>query len=141
VTRERMSAAEYVNAAGGFAGLEKPKSKYRNVPTVVDGVRFSSRAEAKRWDELRMLEKAGEIFDLKRQVSFPLYAFPGKLVGRYVADFTYLAEEMNSDKYAGIHRILHVEDVKGVRTDLFKWKAKHFAAQYGYEITIIGGRK
>lgn len=132
MTRERMSAAEYVNAAGGFAGMEKPKSKYRNVPTVVDGVRFSSRAEAKRWDELRMLEKAGEIRELKRQFAFPLYAMGAKLVGSYVADFTYFKNPSRDEPPV-------VEDVKGVQTDMFRWKARHFKAQFGYDITIIGG--
>lgn len=44
---KRMSAAEYINAKGGFAGMEPPASKYKNKPTVVDGVRFSSKAEAR----------------------------------------------------------------------------------------------
>lgn len=136
MTRERMSAEEYVNAAGGFAGLEKPKSKYRNTPTIVDGIRFQSKAEAKRWDELRMLEKAGEITDLKRQVAFPLYAEGNYLVGNYVADFSYrkLLAPPEPDYWQ-----LVVEDVKGVRTALFNWKAKHFSAQMGIDITIIRG--
>lgn len=133
MTRERMSAAEYVNAAGGFAGLEKPKSKYRNVPTVVDGVRFSSRAEAKRWDELRMLEKAGEITDLKRQVAFPLYV-KDRLVANYVSDFSYHRRTGDLESY------LVVEDVKGgILTEAFRLKAKMFEAFYGFPITIIGG--
>lgn len=134
MTRERMSAAEYVNAAGGFAGLEKPKSKYRNIPTVVDGVRFSSRAEAKRWDELRMLEKAGEIAELHRQVAFPLYAQGDSKVGDYVADFVYWLPAP-----AGFAPSQVIEDVKGIRTALFDWKARHFKAQYQKDITIIGG--
>ena len=129
---KRMSAAEYINAAGGFDGMKTPASKYRNKPTVVDGIRFQSRAEARRWDELRMLEKAGEITDLKRQVPFPLYV-KDTLIGRYVSDFRYYRDGQ-----------MVVEDVKGGRatqTDLFRWKAKHFAAQYGFPITIIGGKK
>ena len=129
---KRMSAAEYINAAGGFSGMEPPQSKYRNKPTVVDGIRFSSKAEAKRWDELRMLEKAGEIRDLTRQVAFPLHV-EGSLIGRYVSDFRYYRDGQ-----------MVVEDVKGggaTQTPLFNWKAKHFRAQYGYDITIIGGKR
>ena len=99
---------------------------------MVDGIRFASRAEARRWDELRMLERAGEITDLTRQVAFPLHV-EGSLIGRYVSDFRYYRDGQ-----------MVVEDVKGggaTQTDLFRWKAKHFRAQYGYDITIIGGKK
>ena len=136
-----MTSAEYINAKGAFAGMEPPQSKYRNKPTVVDGIRFSSKAEAKRWDELRMLEKAGEITDLKRQVAFPLYGFSvdgQKIVGKYVADFTYRGDA------AAPHAAVVVEDVKGGRatmTDTFRLKAKLFEANYGFPITIIGGKK
>ena len=47
---KRMTSAEYINAAGGFDGMKPPRSKYRNTPTVVDGVRIASKSEAKRWD-------------------------------------------------------------------------------------------
>ena len=46
--------------------------KYFNHKTVVDGVSFDSRAEARRWHELLLLMRAGEIRALRRQVSFEL---------------------------------------------------------------------
>src|ERR1700755_3424479 len=58
---------------------EKPQ-KYRNHPITIDGQRFDSKKEAHAWAELKLREKAGEIHDLQRQVSFPLNA-PVRLLG------------------------------------------------------------
>lgn len=64
------------------------KRKYRNTPTVVDNLRFDSAKEAARWSELRLLEKAGKITNLMRQVKFPL-DIEGVHICNYIADFTY----------------------------------------------------
>ena len=103
-------------------------SKYRNKPIVVDGIRFASKREAKRWGELKLLEKAKEITELERQTRWALCTEDGVRVGHYVADFTYLQ---------GHDRRVVVEDAKGVRTELYKWKKKHFEAQYGIPITEV----
>jgi hypothetical protein len=50
----------------------KKRSKYGAVPTVVDGVRFASKAEFNRWYDLSMLERAGKISQLERQVVYEL---------------------------------------------------------------------
>jgi len=89
--------------------LAKP-SKYRNVRTEVDGIRFASKREARRWRELRLLLKAGEIQGLARQVQFML---PGGIV--YVSDFMYLT----SDAW-----LLVVEDAKGVLTKEYVLKKR-----------------
>lgn len=88
------------------------RSKYGAIPTVVDGVRFASRKEAARWQELQFLQQAGEITDLQRQ---PRYAIVirGVQVCAYVADFTYLE---------GRSRI--TEDVKGVQTAVYRLKKR-----------------
>lgn len=63
--------------------------KYRNIPTKVDGLNFSSKKEAKRYGELKWLEKGGQIRFLRTQVSFPLIV--GKTqVAKYLADFAYV---------------------------------------------------
>jgi hypothetical protein len=125
-----MTTFNDLAARGAFDGLKSPK--YRNKATHVDGIRFASKAEAKRWGELCLLERAGEIHDLKRQVPFPLYV-NDKLVARYVADATY---RQTTDG------VLVVEDVKGAPlTDVFRLKAKMFEAHYGYPITIVGRAK
>lgn len=108
------------------------RSKYRAQPTVVDGIRFHSAKESRRYAELKLLEKAGEIQYLGLQPVFTLFA-PGREagtsveLGRYIADFSYLTKE-------GVEI---VEDVKGVRTPLYRWKKKHVEAQYGITIREI----
>jgi hypothetical protein len=98
------------------------QSKYRNVPTWVGGIRFASRKEAARWQELKVLEKAGLITNLVRQVRFPL-VINGEKICVYVADFTY------RENGAAI-----VEDVKGTRTELYKTKSKMMWAIYRIQI-------
>jgi hypothetical protein len=116
----------------------KPRSKYRNVRVEVDGLKFDSKAEAARWQQLRLLEKAGKVRRLERQVRYSLDAYTGEplnadeecgtKIGSYVADFDYWDHDKNCQV---------TEDVKGMITDLSKWKLKHFAAQYGREVQIV----
>lgn len=108
---------------------KKRSSKYGNVRTKVGELRFDSRAEARRWGELCLLELAGEIVDLKRQVSFPLDVTGkyGVCRRKYIADFTYLTR---SGK-------LVVEDVKGVRTDIYKWKKALMGVLHGIEVIEV----
>lgn len=107
----------------GKAG--KPR-KFRNVPVEVDGIRFDSKKEARRWGELRLMERASLIADLKRQVRYRLDV-NGLHVCDYIADFTYLE---------GSGAGLTVEDVKGVATDVFRLKAKLMKAIHGVEVKL-----
>jgi hypothetical protein len=101
------------------------KTKYRSEATIVDGIRFSSKKEAKRWGELGLLERAGEIIDLKRQVRISLRGerdwikTPTGRDATYVADFTYI--DNRSGEYT-------VEDAKGFRTPEYKLKRAILAA-------------
>lgn len=54
------------------------KNKYGNVPVVVNGVRFDSKKEAERFVELSLLQRAGRISDLDRQVNVPLIGANGQ---------------------------------------------------------------
>jgi hypothetical protein len=113
--------------------MSRTTHKYKAVATMVDGIRFHSKKEARRWQELQLLLRAGEIHSVLRQVAFPLVAVAEAdgsrfLVGRYVADFTYC--ERNS-------AALVVEDVKGFQTPLYRWKCKHMLGQYGIVIREI----
>lgn len=96
-------------------------AKYGNRKTQLDGITFDSKMEAVRWAELKLLEKAGEISGLDRQVGFELLPSQKDENGRvtersvtYVADFVYY------DKNGK----LTVEDAKGMRTDVYKIKRK-----------------
>lgn len=103
-------------------------SKYGNVPTIVDGIRFDSKAEARRYQELKLLERAGEIFNLVCQPRYVLGS--GKRPPVYVADFAY---HESGQQVA--------EDVKGgkaTQTAIFKLKAKLFREKYPeIELRII----
>lgn len=101
------------------------RNKYGNKRTVVDGISFSSKREAQRWQELRLLQAAGQITLLRRQTRFALHV-NGVKIGSYVADFTYVQ-----------HGVLVVEDAKGMRLDLYKWKKRHFEAEYGRPIVEV----
>ena len=106
--------------------------KYRNRKTIVDGIEFDSQKEATRWAELKLLERAGKIFELQRQVPFvliPKQVRDGKTVERpvvYKADFVY--RENDEDV---------VEDVKGVKTKEYILKRKLMLWQYGIRIKEI----
>lgn len=115
----------------------KGKSKYKNIPAERNGaeskIKFDSQAEARRYDELMLLLKAGTITDLRLQREFTLieaYTTPdGKRVRaeRYKADFTY---------WRGNEFI--VEDVKGgnaTKTKTYEIKKKQMLDKYG--ITVI----
>lgn len=100
----------------------KPKapSKYRNVRT--NG--HASKGENDRATELRMLEQGKAISNLREQVKYPL-CVDGECIGHYVADFVYVENGQEV-----------VEDFKGAKTTLFRWKSKHFTAQYGKDIRL-----
>lgn len=93
-------------------------SKYRAKKTVVDGKKFDSKKEADRYKELKLLLQAGKITELRCQITFPLTAHGIKICS-YRSDFVYK-----------INGKMHVEDVKGFRTPIYKLKKKLFEANY-----------
>lgn len=99
-------------------------SKYNAKKTEVDGIVFDSKAEARRYGELKLLEQNGYIRDLVLQPTFVL-TVNGTKLGEYRADFAYYDNEAYRDV---------VEDVKGVKTPIYRWKKRHMLAQYGIEI-------
>lgn len=105
-------------------------SKYGAKKTVVDGVTFASKLEARRWNELLMLQKSGAISGLKRQVPFDL-TVNGHLVCRYITDFTYTTADTGESV---------VEDAKGVLTPEFRLKAKLMEAIHGIVVQVWTGK-
>lgn len=69
-----------------------PRPKYRNKKTMVDGRTFDSKLEATRYVQLKKMQEAGLIFDLKTQVTFVLEV-SGVMICKYIADFTYINED------------------------------------------------
>lgn len=108
------------------------RSKYHSRKITIEGITFDSQKEANRWKELKLMEKAGEITELKRQVKFKLIPTirepvcemssqgvfkKGRLLERecsYIADFVY-------KNRLGFQV---VEDVKGYRTEAYIIKRK-----------------
>jgi hypothetical protein len=118
----RLTEREFAALTGA---PQPPKRKYNNTIVERDGMKFDSQRELDRWCELQVLERAGEIRDLCRQVPYELRV-NGMLVCRYVADFAYISAGM-----------VQVEDVKGVRTHEYIIKRKLMMAVYGIEIKEV----
>lgn len=109
-------------------------SKYKNKKVIVDNIEFDSIKESNRYKELKLLERAGEIHDLKLQVPFvliPSFKYNNKTTRetKYIADFTYEDKENN----------FIVEDVKSkaTRTRIYMLKKKLMLFRYGIEIKEI----
>ena len=103
-------------------------SKFNAKRTVVDGITFDSRREADRYLVLKSMEEDGVIEDLRRQVRYelvPAFDVDGKHYRPvyYVADFVYRENG---------HEV--IEDVKGMKTDVYRLKAKLVAYRYGMNI-------
>lgn len=97
-------------------------SKYRATKQEIDGIVFDSKMEAARYNDLKLLEKAGEIESLIVHPVFPIVV-NDTVICRYIADFSY---------YEGEKKI--VEDVKGFKTRDYILKKKLVKAIYGIEI-------
>ena len=108
----------------------KKSNKYHNQKTkTIDGITHDSKKEASRWMELQMLQRAGEIYNLRRQVTFELIPKQeGERPCNYIADFVYV------DKKTGK---TVVEDAKGVRTDVYKIKKKLMLWRYDIRIKEV----
>lgn len=106
--------------------------KYHAKKTELDGITFDSRKEARRYAELRLLERSGAIHNLRRQVRYeliPVQKKDGKTIERachYIADFVY---EENGKTV--------VEDVKGYRTKEYVLKRKLMLQVHGIEVREV----
>lgn len=124
------------------------RSKYRNRKVkLMDGTVFDSQHEYERWRELLLLQRAGKIHDLMRQVKFELipaqyesYERYSEKTGKrlqdgqrcaeqavnYIADFVYWEGDS-----------MVVEDAKGVRTEGYIIKRKLMLLQHGVKIREV----
>ena len=108
------------------------RSKYGNRKVNRDGVTFDSKKEARRWSELSLLEKAGAMQNLQRQVRYellPSQRIDGKVVERavnYIADFVYEQDGVTV-----------VEDTKGFKTPDYIIKRKMMLWRHGIRIREV----
>jgi hypothetical protein len=107
-------------------------NKYHAVKTTIDGIVFDSKREAARYQELCLLEKAGEITDLSIHPAFLLAdAFNNR--GEHYWSIVYKADFKYQDGDAIV-----VEDIKGTVTQLASLKMKWFRSAYPqYELRIV----
>lgn len=102
------------------------KHKYKAKSATIDGIRFQSTKEGARYQDLKLMEKAGHITNLELQPKFRLqdgFSYMGTRIRPivYIADFRY----KNSDG------MMVVEDVKGFKTPEYKIKRKLFLKKFG----------
>lgn len=102
-------------------------NKYGNKKVrLPDGTVYDSKKEYKRHMELMLLQRAGEISDLKRQVPYELIPKQdGERAVTYVADFVYKDARTGEEV---------VEDCKGFKTEVYKLKRKMLRYKYGIKI-------
>lgn len=108
--------------------MRKP-NKYNAKKTYVDGIKFDSKKEARRYCELNVLLKAGDISNLELQPRYDI-VINGVKVCFYKADFRYMQDGK-----------IVVEDVKGSKQGeayrMFRLKSKLVKACYGIDIIEI----
>jgi len=125
VTLDRLGAPLTCYTCG--RPMRHYRSKYNAVKAELDGFLFASQAEMRRYSELQLLEKAGEIKDLVIHPSWPLKV-NGELVCNYEADFQYYDIQKSA---------LIIEDVKGMKTPIYRLKAKLMKAVYDIVIKEV----
>lgn len=109
-------------------------TKYGNRKVRTQDGEFDSQKEAMRWRELQLLQRAGRITNLQRQVKFvliPKQTVNGRCVERecaYYADFAYHDVDTDTDV---------VEDTKGVKTQEYIIKRKLMLWRHGIRIREI----
>lgn len=114
---------------------QQKKSKYGNVKTEVNGIKFDSQKEARRYQTLMLAQKSGLIRDLRLQHEFTLQEAYTTCTGKriraikYRADFTYYMVDGDS---------MVIEDVKskGTKTKEYELKKK-LMADKGYTILEV----
>ena len=104
------------------------RNKFGAKRTTVNGITFDSKWEATRWQELTLLQKAGKIAGLRRQIPFPLMV-NGHLVATYIADAVYV------DVATG-ERVVEDSKSPATLTPEFRIKAKLLEATTGIVIQL-----
>lgn len=114
-------------------------NKYRAKPEVVDGIRFDSAAEARRYRELKLMERAKEIHSIEIKPVFPLTCggrpvlirsdgYPNGRKAKYTADFAYICNR--SDERV-------IEEVKGFDQADSRLRRAIVEAEYGVRIRVV----
>jgi hypothetical protein len=125
-----MSEPETIDAADYAEIAKRKRNKYAAQPVEADGYTFASKAEHRRYEQLKLMLLAGEIQDLVLHPKFSLIVY-GVKVGRYTADFMYFDMRL-------ARRV--VEDVKGgnaTRTEAYGLRKKLMKACHGIDVIEV----
>jgi len=127
LNKDQLVVGRIVDLGDGGEMPKKSGNKWKNQPVEVDGIKFQSKKEAKRYRELKGMEHRGEIDDLVLQPQFLLQEGFVTPTGTKIRPINYRADFMykTTDKSGLTHAV--VEDVKGsksVTTAEFKLKWK-----------------
>lgn len=101
-------------------------TKYRNIKTTYNGIKFDSKKEANYCFELDMRKKAGEVISYEMQVPFQV-VLNEKKICKYILDFMVLLKD-GSIEYV---------DVKGMKTTVYRIKKKLVEAQFNLKIKEV----
>lgn len=107
----------------------RPRNKYGNIKIKHNGHTFDSKVELARYCDLVIRQTAGEITNLEVHPKYDLHAPDGTKIGTFKPDNSYIE-----------NGVLVVEDVKSLPTlkeKYFRWKRKHFEAEYNQKLTIV----
>ena len=108
-------------------------SKYKAVKAEVDGIKFDSKKEARRYVVLKEMLDRGEISNLQRQVPYELIPKHRRSDGKAVRNCVYRADFVYKDSEGKTI----VEDVKGFKTADYKLKWKLMLDRYGIEVKEV----
>lgn len=108
----------------------KPENKYHNIKTVVDGITFDSKKEARRYQEIKLMERAGIISGFIRQPKFVLQDKFTTREGVKEQAITYKADFAIKFKDKSIWTIWEVKGGNATRTDDYELRRKMFLKRY-----------
>ena len=120
-----MNLADYLSLG------ERHRSKYRNIPTVLDGIKFMSKREAGHYSRLKMQERAGEVRNIRRQVPFILQDKFSRH-GTIIQPIKYLCDFLVDEKMDGVWRevVIDVKASKSFADPVYLIKRKMFFYKY-----------
>lgn len=118
-------------ALNGSGATIPRRHKYGAQSVEIDGRRFASKKEGRRYQELRLWERMGIIRGLECQPRYDLLAVNAEVIGHFTPDFRYHSVELGR---------LVVEDVKGgkaTRTEAYALRKRLFEACYGIKLSEV----
>lgn len=107
--------------------ISAKQNKYHNKKVIVNGIKFDSKKESKRYMQLKLLEKANLINELELQKLFELQPKYTNANGEHIRAITYKADFYYYDNQKKKYII---EDTKGIKTEVYKIKKKMLEYKY-----------